>query len=328
MRPAILALLGFALLGFAPVDRPLAYLRAVPLPKSLEGVHIRSRFEKGKPIFVVISAETKTIQTRQGTGSTQTTQRKQTFTLRWLPRERDKAGSWSVGLQILEVEMEATIDFGGGKEVKYGPGENQRNSLANLLQGLKGAELSVHVRPDMTIAKIEAEDALVQKLAGADAQVAALLKKVQAEDLLRPLAEPLLAPMAPRGLAAGDTWQRPTLAKLALIGLGPLDGSYQGNTEYTYAGPAEGLERLTSITSMTYKSAAGAGATLPSDMTSKLSRGAYLFDRERGRLISAEFTLHMHGTLKTEVKGQHFATELDQHQSVKMRTYERNPLKK
>src|SRR5262249_37229036 len=127
----------------------LGYLRllpapAAPLPKALEGVRLTPHFEKGKAIYVMVTAETKTRQTRQAAGAPKnvtTYDRKQTFTMRWLPREQDKAGNWIVGLQLIGVEMESTVDYGDGKQVKKGPTENQGNPLSTLLQELKGTDL-------------------------------------------------------------------------------------------------------------------------------------------------------------------------------------------
>src|SRR5262249_54686205 len=154
----------------------------------------------------------------------------------------------------------------------------------------------------------------------------AVLPKIQAEDILRKLVEPLLAPAAAKRAQAGDRWTLHSQTRLGLIGLGPTDGAYESSTEYTYEGPSEGLHRVSSNTMVTYKGMPGTG--LPSQMTSKEGKGTFLFDAERGQLASADTILHMHGTLTTGPEGQQNILELDQHQRTRLKTYDRNPLEK
>jgi hypothetical protein len=153
------------------------------------------------------------------------------------------------------------------------------------------------------------------------------LKKLLGEEALKLLDNPLEGALLGRVVHKGDTWQAVTRQDL-----GPI-GQYLTSYQYTYQGPARGLDQIRVKTTLKYsvpRDAATAGlpyTILKADLKSRDGSGVVLFDRVRGRIAQATLEMTIRGTLLINIGGMNTAVELSQTQSTTMKTSDINPLR-
>jgi hypothetical protein len=202
---------------------------------------------------------------------------------------------------------------------------------ANMLKELEGATFKVYFNSKMKIIKFDGYENLIKKMAkneeiGKNAQLL-----MPEESLSRPV-EAFFGFLPGKAVAKGDTWDHEfTLA------VGPL-GSLKLETCYTVKGNNRmGDREVVRLEVVNKKSAftpAARGGVQPFRVAkgdirvnSKKTKGMVYFSASLGRLVKAENTMYLDGSLTIDVKGSMTTIEIEQEQRVTSTILDRKPLK-
>jgi len=212
--------------------------------------------------------------------------------------------------------------------IKVNQGAGDPNADTKLLQRLQGAAFKITLDPKGRVTGFEGYDALVKKIAAGDEDLAKMVRLLLTEESLKKPIELLLAFQPGKEVAPGDTWR----GKLTLP-FGPLGALETVNT-YEFQGKEKDnaeVVKLSVASKVTYQPPAGEGAlsfkVTRGDVKAVKAQGTIWFQTARGRLVRAESTRHLQGTLTvTAATGQTLTLGLVQEQTVKTRVDDNNPL--
>ena len=290
--------------------------------------------DKGKKFYQTMETTTKQKMTVMDQTVDQV--QKQTFWIEWEPVGEDKDKNYTVKQRIIGVKMNIQI---GGNTISFdstAPKEKQpQNPLTDFFNALVGAEFTLTVKPDMTVAKIEGRQKFVDELTKANNALKPLLDQILSEKAMSQMFNQSFAVLptgkqAEQKLEAGKSkWEK----KDVVLDLGPI-GSYHTNYDYTYEGKDKNLEKIGVKASLKYDPPTGkSDAGLPfkiksADLTSKKADGTILFDAEKGRIEKSNMNMEIGGKLKIEVGGMETEVSLTQTQDSTLITSDTNPIKK
>jgi hypothetical protein len=313
--PTLLCVVGLALLpAFAADDKP---------------VSLKWKLEKDKPFYQEMTTTTK--QKMKVMNSDVNQDQTQTFYFSWTPVSQDKDGNWTIEQKIIGVKM--SIDIGGSK-IDYDSTKEggTANPLSDFFKQLVDSKFTLTLDKDMKVTKIEGRDAFVKKLSAANPQMEPLLNQILSDKALKEMADPTFAAIPNKDSKKGDSW-----SKDSKLDMGPI-GTYDNNYKYTDQGPDDKDKKLDKIkveTTLKYTPPAdsGPGNPLPfkiksADLKSSNAGGTIWFDTDKGRIDHSETSLTLKGTLEIEIGGQTTKVELDQNQTTKVTTTDKNPLEK
>jgi hypothetical protein len=313
--PALLCLVGLALLpALAADDKP---------------VTLKWKLEKDKPFYQEMTTTTK--QKMKVMNSDVNQDQTQTFIFSWTPVSQDKDGNWTIKQKIEGVKM--SIDIGGSK-IDYDSTKESgtANPLSDFFKQLVGSEFTLTLDKDMKVTKIEGRDAFVKKLAAANPQMEPLLNQILSEKALKEMADPTFASIPNKEVKKGDTW-----SKDSKLDMGPI-GTYDNTYKYTSQGADDKdkkLEKIKVETTLKYTPPTDSGASNPlpfkiksADLKSSNAGGSIWFDTDKGRIDHSETNLTLKGELQIEIGGQTTKVELNQEQTTKVTTSDKNPLEK
>lgn len=224
-------------------------------------------------------------------------------------------------MKVLDVKMSINI---GGNRIEY-PSPTS-SPLTEFFKEFKGAEFKMRLAPDMTIGRIAGADVLIGRLVKANQQMEPLLKSILGDAALRQIPNPLFDFVPDKAVRKGDTWVRKREASL-----GPV-GRYVSINKYIYADEKDGLDHIKVESSVGYVAAEEKGklpfTIIVNDLKSVPMTGLIVFDRVRGRGVSAVFRTRLEGSLKIDIGGMNTTVELTQDQEVQVTITDEDPLKK
>ncbi|MGL6094591.1 MAG: DUF6263 family protein [Fimbriiglobus sp.] len=277
-----------------------------------------TKFEKDKPFYQELTTDVSQVVKVQG-GSDLPLKHKQTFLFKWTPVSQDK-DKWVVKQTIEGVKM--TVDI-AGNPINYDStdpnpaGAAANPGLADFFKSLVGAEFTVTFGPGLKVEKVDGRDEFLKKLAGANPQMEALLKKILTEDALREMVDPSAAVTPPGEQAVGSSWEKKTT-----LTLGPI-GSYDRTFKYTYKGKdpeKKDLDRVEVEPKLVYKAPTDQadgllfrikGGTLE---TVGSKPGVILYNAKTGRVESSDIAVTMKGNLDVAIGTTDTKVELYQEQ--------------
>jgi hypothetical protein len=288
-------------------------------PHLPEAVTMRLKFEKGKSFFVETTTQTKQQLTVNGENVSQ--RQDQVFVEKWTPERMTADGAWLIRLRI--VHMRFSIDIGGNK-IEYDSRQDApRSPTTDFFEAIVNAEFTAVVQPNGGVGDLRGREELLKKLAAARAVPSAhpnSMKSVLTEESLKKMFAPLGIYLPGSPVRRGDSW-----SQKENLDFGPI-GRYQRANKYTFQARAGSVCEIRVGSTLTYtppskEDAGGLGFTVKNaKLQSTSSEGNIFFDTEKGRLKEAEQTMHLAGSLRIDVGGTETDVELDQTQSVGLRT--------
>jgi hypothetical protein len=314
---------------------PLALLCLVGLVLSARAADekttsLKWKFEKDKPFYQEMKTTTK--QTMKVMNSDVNQNQEQTFYFSWTPESQDKDGNWTIRQKIEGVKM--SIDIGGSK-IEYDStkeASGAANPLSDFFKQLVGSEFKLTIGPDMKVKDISGRAEFVKKLATANPQMEPLLNQILSDKALKEMADPTFAAVPNKEVKKGDTWTKDNQ-----LDMGPI-GKYDNSYKYTYEGKDEKetkLDRIKVETTLKYTPPQDTGAANPlpfkiksANLTSNNAGGTIWFDADKGRVDHSEMSLKLSGELSIEIGGQTTKVTLDQDQTTKVTTSDKNPIEK
>jgi hypothetical protein len=306
----------------------LAGLMTLPaLAADEKPANLKWKFEKDKTFYQEMKTTTK--QTMKVMNSDVQQNQEQTFYFSWTPESQDKDGNWVIKQKIEGVKM--SIDIGGSK-IEYDSTKEAgatANPLSDFFKQLVGSEFKLTIGPDMKVKDISGRNEFVKKLAAANPQMEPLLNQILSDQALKEMADPTFAAVPNKEVKKGESW-----TKESKLEMGPI-GRYDNTYKYTYEGPDNKLEKIKVETTLKYTPPADTGAANPlpfkiksANLTSSDAGGTIWFDAEKGRVDHSEMKLKLSGELSIEIGGQTTKVDLQQEQTTKVTTSDKNPVEK
>jgi hypothetical protein len=281
------------------------------------------KFEKDKTFYQKMTTETKQTMKVMNNDVNQT--QKQTFYFSWTPVKQE-GDVWTLKQKIEGVAMD--IDIGNQKISYDSTGkEAANNPLSEFFKALVGSEFTITLdTKNMKVTKIEGRDEFLKKLVQANPQMKSLLDAILSENALKEMAEPTFAAIPQKEVAVGDSWTRDST-----LDMGPI-GKYENHYKYTYEGKDGKLDKIKVETTLKYKEpaeAAGGTSGLPfkiksAELKSSNASGTILFDPEKGRIESSDMRVTLDGKLSIDIGGQVTDVTLNQTQTSKVETSDKN----
>ncbi len=199
-------------------------------------------------------------------------------------------------------------------------------SLGSILEKIKGSQFKVTLTPDGKVTKFEGFAEVAKKLTEGDDDVAKLLKDAITEEMFKKGVEQAYGFLPDGAVKKGDTWKRETKYPA-----GPF-GDFKTNNTFTYKGKSEGGEEIGVKQTMEYVAAKGGlmggmAKVVKGDLKGDKASGTYIFDAEKGRLISATTTMRISGSLTLDVGGQQAQVDMTMENSGVTKVHDKNPNK-
>lgn len=284
-----------------------------------------TKFEKDKSFYQELTTEVSQVVKVQG-GADLPLKHRQTFLFKWTPVEQDKDGKWKVKQAIEGVKM--TVDI-AGNPINYDStdpnptGAASNPGLADFFKSLVGAEFTVTFNKAMQVEKVDGRDEFLKKLAGANPQMEALLKKILTDEALKEMTDPSAGITPPAEQAVGGTWE-----KKATLSLGPI-GGYERTFKYTYKGKdpeKKDLDRVEVEPKLVYKAPTDSADGLLFRIkggnleTINPKPGVLKYDPKAGRVVESDIGVTMKGTLDVSIGTTETKVELYQEQKTTTKT--------
>ena len=218
------------------------------------------------------------------------------------------ADSVSLTMKIENVEVNTEGGFGG--------------QFDKIMERTKGAVLNITMTPDGKVTKVDGFQALEKQLFGADDETAKLLKGLLKEEMFTKSVDQVFGFVPNKNVNKGETWTRESAVP------GPL-GNFKSVSTYTYNGKGTGGEEIAVMQSMEYTvpkgDFAGAFKVVRGDLKAENAKGSIIFDAEKGKLVSATFSVLTRGNLTVDVAGQELPLEMSVDTSTTTRVHDTNP---
>jgi RNA polymerase sigma factor (sigma-70 family) len=308
-------------------------------------VRLAWRFEKDRPIFHEVTTDTKQSMKILNREAIQHDQ-KQTFFFRWSPTGRNGVNDWIINQRIEGIVMDSNI---AGTRLHFDStaAVSQNNPLEDSFRALVGAETELtfaatgHVEwrgwsegsGDVEVfelipgsgVKSTPQDEYRNKLRSTHKKVKAWYQ----ESLTSGAGQEMLAwPFAvpPKMVKPGDTWTRTSKPSVGAV------GRWEGTYRYTYCGREGRLDKIRVASEVRFSGSNRETSGLPplpvrdTDLKTTHSAGVILFDRYKGRLVSAELNQTTEGLVTLASEGGDTRVALTQGQRISVRTTDTNPI--
>jgi hypothetical protein len=284
------------------------------------------KFKKDVPFYQEMSTTTDQTMKVQGTDVVQKQQ--QTFIFEWTPLEIKKD---EVTLKQKIIGLKMSIDIGGSK-INYDSSAKQEagtnNPLEKFFQALKDAEFKITLNTEkMKVTGITGHDDFVKKLGDANPSMKPLLDRILSKEALQEMAEPMFAALPGGKKSKGNNWER-----TSKLDMGPI-GSYTTSYTFTYDGPDKDKnEKISVKMKLEYKAPdEKAGGGLPfkikeAKLDGKDGTGEIVYDPKTNTLKSSTLTQKLEGKLTIEIGQQSTTVDLNQTQTTKITTTDKNPV--
>jgi Family of unknown function (DUF6263) len=284
-------------------------LVGVIAPAQAQEVKLQWKFKEGDKFYVEDVATTKTNVTVL---SMQVKEESKTTTVTSYTVKKVTADTVVLAQTIENVDIDAQGQLGG--------------LAGKIVEKMKGATFTVHMTPAGKVTKLEGYKEFAKKLAGDDGDTGKIVAALFTEDLFKASAEQAFSMTPPSAVKKGDTWKQES--KIPVLGL----GDFKTVSEYTYNGKGESGEMIGVKQQLTY-AAPKAGKFLDileikkGNLKADNAKGKYVFDAEKGRLVSAKMDMSIRGTLTVDFNGMNLDLNMVVDQSTVSRVLDQNPLK-
>jgi hypothetical protein len=185
-----------------------------------------------------------------------------------------------------------------------------------LAERMKGLTLTYTLDPKGKVTKVEGYEKYIEKLAGDDENLKKLFQATMTEEALKMGVQDLFGFVPDKPVKPGDAWKREYKMSLGPIGQFAMTGNYK------YAGPADGLEKVTYTADAKFTPPeAGGGGGLPfaitkGELKADKFEGTLLFDPKAGRLKEGRTDAKFGGKLTASVNEMEVEIEFTQTQKV------------
>jgi hypothetical protein len=254
----------------------------------------------------------------------------QKFWFSWTPKEKTKNGDFVVVQKILGVNMD--IDIATNKISYHSTDPQQaKNPMSEFFKALIGTEFTLTIGKEgnrYVVKDVKGVTELVDKLGKVNNAMKPLLERILTPDTIKQMAEPMLGVIPPGGEPAKE-WKSSNE-----LNMGPI-GKYATTNAYTPEGKEEkgdlkGDLKIKVSTDLKYSAPSDKEAGLPFKIQSaklesgKDSGGTIYWDLAKGRVAAADMTIKLGGTLKIEIANMSTTVTLDQTQTTKLKTSDKN----
>lgn len=272
-------------------------------------VKLQFKFKEGEKLWYeeVAAAKTSFNVMGQALKSTMTTTTITSYTVKKVTPE-----NVVLAMKIEDVDTKSEGGLGG--------------AVDQIAAKIKGANLTITMSPDGKVHKVDGAAEFIQKLVGDD-ETAKMMKEFISEEDLTKSVDSIFGFLPDKAVKPGETWTRESI-----LPYGPL-GSFKLNNLYTFAGKKDGGEMIDhKVTKMDYAPPKGAGLgglfkVVRGDLKGE-GNSSFLFDAQKGRLVSATTSQKIQGTLKIDAGGMESQIGLEIENSSTIRYHDKNPRKK
>jgi hypothetical protein len=193
----------------------------------------------------------------------------------------------------------------------------------------KGAILKILLQSNGQL-KLSGYEALVQRVAGKNDRLRALVRELTPKEYWQGFAEDIFRVVPATPVKRGDKWERTSALASAKMGLGAL-GSFGAKYQYLYKNKTRAGVEIAVAADMKYAAPAASANGLPFKIVggaieAKAATGSALFDAEAGRLVRSAIEIHFQGDLTVEIGGKKTTLRVDQRQTIVSRVLASNPL--
>ena len=223
-----------------------------------------------------------------------------------------------VGTEGITVKMKIE-----GMDVKS---DSPIGLYAKIMEKTKGASFTFTLTPEGKVTKLEGFDEFLKKLDTGDEDTNKMLKLFITEDMYMQSIEQAFGFVPNKAVKKGDSWTREN--KIPFSGM----GEFKSSTIFTYNGKGEGGEQITLKQELAYvppKKGADFGGlfkVLKGDLKAENAKGTYVFDAEKGRLVSANNSMVIRGTLTLDLNGMEVTVDIRAEQTGTSRVLDKSPL--
>ncbi|MCS7167994.1 MAG: DUF6263 family protein [Gemmatales bacterium] len=168
---------------------------------------------------------------------------------------------------------------------------NDSGILGNIYNQFRGLKLKLTIDPNFRITKIEGLEQLLERLGTEDPVLGKFVAELVNENVIRQQLQSEFHFLPEKPVAPGDKWQRHLSLTVGPLGTLSLDQTftYQGTTSVG----GKTLDRIEMSARATFSPPKG-NEDLPvrvtkGELQEQSLKGSYLFDREAGRLVSAQW---------------------------------------
>jgi len=197
-----------------------------------------------------------------------------------------------------------------------------------IMEKSKGTIFTITMTPKGEVKKFEGFEEFAKNVGGADEDVNKMLKELITPEMFIQGFEQAFAFVPDKAVKKGDTWTRGS--KVPFGGI----GEFRSSSTFTFNGKGEGGEEIGVKQSLSYvppKKGADFGGLfkiVKGDLKADNAKGTYVFDAEKGRLVSATNAMTVKGSLTLDLNGQMEVTvDLRVEQTGTSRVYDKNPNK-
>jgi hypothetical protein len=277
---------------------------------------------KSPPFWQEVTTET--IQNMTVMGQQVKQEQKQTFYIKWTPKEGD-AKKLVVEQQVVAIKM--NIDIGGNKiafDSTVPPGKQAKNPMTDFFTALMAQTLTFTINADdMKVTDIKGREEFIKSLAETNPAIKTLLDTIMSKEALEKMAEPTWWAV-PQKTTKGESW-----SKTSNLNLGPI-GTYDTTFKFTYEGKDKDIDSVKIDADLKYSAPPKDKGGLPftikdATLSGKSTSGEAKFDRSKGRIESSKLAMKLDGTLNIEVGNMATEIKLNQEQTSWTKTFDKLP---
>jgi hypothetical protein len=191
---------------------------------------------------------------------------------------------------------------------------------------LKNLTFTFTVDDKWNVVKFEGYDKFLEAIGGEDPMIAAMLRAVLPESMVRQSFGQTFSLAPDEPLAVGDTWQRKEK-----MPLGPI-GNIEVNTRYKLQEVKDSIAKLSISGDMKWTGGDdGMAPKLPfkiseADIRTDKFDGFVTFDLKKGRLASSQMNMNLKGSLTIAIADQKVGMDIKQQMQVEMKIVDKNPV--
>ncbi len=197
-----------------------------------------------------------------------------------------------------------------------------------IMEKSKGTVFNITMTPRGEVKKLDGFEDFAKRIGGGDPDVDKMLKELFTPEMFIQSIEQGFAFVPDKKVKKGESWTRGS--KIPFGGI----GEFRSSSTFTYNGKGDGGEQIAFKQNLTYmppKKGADFGGLfkiVKGDLKADNARGTYVFDAEKGRLVSGTSEMTIKGTLTLDLNGQmEISVDLRVEQTATSRVHDKNPLK-
>jgi hypothetical protein len=272
-------------------------------------VQLKLKFKEGEKFWVEDVTTTK--QTVTTLGQAIMSEEKTTMLTSYTVK-KVTADAIVLDMKIEDVQVKTEAGLGG--------------ELSKILEKTKNSAFTVTLAPDGKVTKFEGFAEVAKKLTGGDDAAAQLIKDLVNEEIFTKGIEQAFSFLPDKSVKKGDTWTRDTKYPG-----GPL-GDFKASNTYTYNGKGDGGEEIAVKQSLQYVApkggvVAGLAKVVRGDLKGDQAGGTFIFDADKGRLVSASTAMRISGSLTLDIGGQQAQVDLVMDSKGTSKVHGKNPNK-